>query len=54
MLQRGQGVINSVSTIGVLSTLISEGNLGEARAMVEAAELDHEAKVKAAERKRLR
>jgi len=54
LLSRGQGVIDSVSTIGVLSSLINEGKLGEARSMVEAAELEHEAKVKAAERKRLR
>jgi polyhydroxyalkanoate synthesis regulator phasin len=54
LMSRGQGVIDSVSTIGVLSSLISDGKLSEARSMVEAAELDHEAKVKAAERKRLR
>ncbi len=54
LLQRGQGVIESVSTIGVLSGLISEGKLNEARTLVESAELDHEAKVKAAERRRLR
>lgn len=47
-------MIGSVSTIGVLSSLINEGKLSEAQSMVEAAELDHEAKVKAAERKRLR
>jgi len=47
-------VIDSVSTIGVLSSLIHDGKLGEARSMVESAELDHEARVKAAERKRLR
>lgn len=54
LLQRGQGVIDSVSTIGVLSSLVNDGKLGEARSMVESAELDHEAKVKAAERRRLR
>lgn len=54
LLQRGQGVIDSATTIGVLSSLINDGKLREARSMVEAAELDHEAKVKAAERKRLR
>lgn len=54
LLQRGQGVIDSANTIGVLSSLLNDGKLLEARSMVEAAELDHEAKVKAAERKRLR
>ncbi len=54
LLQRGQGVIDSVSTIGILSGLINDGKLNEARTMVESAELEHENKLKAAERKRLR
>lgn len=54
LLQRGQGVIDSANTIGVLSSLINDGKLREARSMVEAAELDHDSRVKAAERKRLR
>ncbi len=54
LLHRGQGVIDSVSTIGILSGLINDGKLNEARTMVESAELEHENKLKAAERKRLR
>lgn len=54
LLSRGQGVIDSPNTIGILSGLINEGNLEAAQRMVEAAEFDHEAKVKTAERLRLR
>lgn len=54
LLSRGQGVIGSPNTIGILSGLLEAGNLTEAQRMVEAAELDHEAKVKIAARLRLR
>ena len=54
LLSRGQGVIDSPNTIGILSGLLEAGNLAEAQRMVEAAELDHEARVKTAERLRLR
>lgn len=54
LLSRGQGVIDSPNTIGILSGLLEAGNLTEAQRMVEAAELDHEARVKTAERLRLR
>ncbi len=54
LLSLGQGVIDSPNTIGILSGLLEAGNLTEAQRMVEAAELDHEARVKTAERLRLR
>lgn len=54
LMTRAQGVIDSPQQIGVLSSLINEGKLADVKQAVEAAERDHDARVKAAERRRLR
>lgn len=54
LMTRAQGVIDSPDQIGVLSSLLGEGKLEDVRQAVEAAEREHDARVRAAERKRLR
>ncbi len=54
LMTRAQGVIDSPQQIGVLSSLLGDGKLEQVRMAVEAAEREHDARVRTAERKRLR
>ncbi len=54
LMTRAQGVIDSPQQIGVLSSPLNDSKLDQVRAAVEAAEREHDARVRSAERKRLR
>lgn len=54
LMTRAQGVIDSPQQIGVLSSLLNDGKLEQVRMAVEAAEREHDARLRSAERKRLR